>query len=193
MWYRLRNEMHLHTGHAMKYFNFFVFFFFILTIPLYADESKVTDESSVKELADELYKNYEAVDKELNELKRAAEETQSSSLMAPIVISVRKGKGFRLISVNVEDEGKPIWGHIYNDVENNALDFGGRHELYRGVVTRSKHGFSISFQYQLQEDKKDITRSGVMRGIFDISTPSYLEVLFKKDGKDIKVDLRKYE
>lgn len=180
----------------MKYFifpNFSVFLFFILTTPLYADEAQIYDDSPVRDLATELYKNYETIDKELNELKKAAGEPQADSLMAPFVISVKKAKGFRLISIDVHDEGKPIWGHIYNDMENTALDSDGRHEIYRGVAKKGKHSLSLAYQYQLHEDKKDASRSGVVRETLDITAPSYMEVFFKKDDKDIKVYLRKYE
>ena len=86
------------------------------------------------------------------------------------------------------------WGRTYKDLWQRFFNMKGCQQRFQNGFDNQGLWVEVEVEKDLGfKDKKDITRSGVMRGIFDISTPSYLEVLFKKDGKDIKVDLRKHE
>src|SRR3972149_1884872 len=81
------------------------------------------EEDSVRNLIEELYVHYEAIDRRLRELKGHLRATGDvRDLLTPATVYVKKEKGFRLISVELKDNGASLWYHIYTADENEALD-----------------------------------------------------------------------
>ena len=105
---------------------------------------------SVRELLEDLYLEYEAVDKRLIELKEGLTELPAGekSLLTPFTIAVKKKKNdFILNFIEIKDNGSPLWSHIYTPVENSAMEDGGRHQFFKGSVPKGKHRLTIKYQY----------------------------------------------
>lgn len=147
---------------------------------VFAEEPLQKGDSSVKEIIIELYNNYEVVDKALAELKEASGDLKAEAFFTPLTISVKKEKGFRLISVDVSGNGAPLWSHIYTAEEDGAMDNGARHQLYKGAVKKGEYSFLITYQYQLKEIyQKEEVASSLTSG----REPVYIELFLKKrDG-----------
>lgn len=149
---------------------------------VFAEEPLQKGDSSVKELIIELYNNYEVVDKALTELKEASGDLKTETFFTPLTISVKKEKGFKLISVDVSDNGAPLWSHIYTAEEDGAMDNGARHQLYKGAVKKGEHSFLITYQYQLYE-KEAYQKEEVASSLTPGREPVYIEFFLKKrDG-----------
>lgn len=149
---------------------------------VFAEEPLQKGDSSVKELIIELYNNYEVVDKALAELKEAGGDLKAEAFFTPLTISVKKEKGFRLISVDVSDNGAPLWSHIYTAEEDGAMDNGARHQLYKGFVKKGENSFLIIYQYRLYE-KEAHQKEEVASSLTSGSEPVYIEIfLNKRDG-----------
>jgi hypothetical protein len=149
----------------------------------------VKDDVSIRELIEELYKNYEAVDRELEDLEEALE---GGPTPIPLTISVKKGtaqKGFTLLSVEVKDNEDPLWSHTYTKGENEALDGGGRHEFYKGTTKKGTHSLLISYRYLSPED--EVGKNGEIQWELTVRDDAhYVEVVFKWSGSGVLVEPR---
>lgn len=158
--------------------------FFICTVSAGAfAEEPLSGKDSVKEFIMELYNNYEVVDKTLMELKEASGNSKTRPFFTPLAISVKKEKGFKLISMDVSDNGVPIWSHIYTAEEGSAMDNGARHQFYKGELKKGDHSFLITYQYQLYE-KEAHQKEEIAKALTAGGEPLYIEIsLNKPDGR----------
>ncbi len=162
-------------------------FFSIFLIILTSSHSN-SEEDSIKDIVTELYNNYEAVDRELKELKGLAETTNKNSSSIGFTLGIKKDTDIEFVSIDIDKGGIPFASHLYSERDNKALGYGGRHLLYKGKLDKGSHSFVL---YYIYKGKRGTVKSKATWKMSMPSKPTYLELLFKeKDGK-IKVIPRK--
>lgn len=142
---------------------------------------------SVRELLEDLYLEYEAVDKRLIELKEGLTElpTGEKSLLTPFTITVKKKKNdFILNFLEIKDNGSPLWSHIYTPVENGAMEDDGRHQFFKGAIPKGKHRLTIKYQYSYLPNETPHKKSINWR-IVTKDEPVFIEILFTEEGTDV--------
>ncbi|MEE9615350.1 MAG: hypothetical protein V3W31_10450 [Thermodesulfobacteriota bacterium] len=155
-------------------------------------DSFINEDSSIRDILEELYDNYETVDREIRELEEAVGGLSTEPLLMPLTISVKKQPGFRLISVDIEDNRSQFLTHIYSIEENEAMGGGGRHQLFKGPIRKGRHRLLITYQYTL--DGEDVDRSGeVLYNLFVEDDPAHLEMVFKGIGGGVEAKLRRMD
>lgn len=174
-------------GLAARICGWAILLFFMLSVnTALAREPSAMDDASRIDLIEELYKNYEAVDRELGDLRDALEGAPSP---VPLIISAKKEKGFRLIYVAVEEDGETLWEHRYSGRENEALEGGGRHQFYEGTARKGRHTLVITYQYVAPES--GVEKGAELRWDLElIEEAYYLEVFFRASGDEVVAETR---
>jgi hypothetical protein len=144
------------------------------------------DDESVRELLEELYLEYEAVDKRLIELKEGLTELPAGelSLLTPFTITIKKKKDFILNFIEIKDNGSPLWSHIYTPVENSAMEDDGRHQFFKGSIPKGSHRLTIKYQYSYSADETP-SKEDMDWKINVEDEPVFIEILFTEEGSDI--------
>lgn len=145
---------------------------------------------SVSDTLEELYESYESIDSRLESLEREIGDLQSSAIVTPFTVTVKKERGFRLISMEVKDNGNPIWNHIYSPHENSALSHGGRQLFYKGTITMGEHTILISYSYRLPGENTHRRKSSKWTLSAD-EEPLILQVFFKAEGEEVLPETKK--
>lgn len=149
------------------------------------------EKDSVINLIEELYVHYEAIDKRLRELKAGLNaEGDILGLLTPTTIYVKKEKGFRIVSVEIKDNGATLWNHLYTTDENNAMDNGGRHQIFKGNLKKGDHKILAAYRYSTAPDSK--FRTGETAWQFTAGDePATMDIFFVKKDGDINAVPRK--
>jgi hypothetical protein len=66
-----------------------------------------------------------------------------SNTQAAVFVSLDKGAGFRLDSMEIQLDGKPAAHHLYTFKELEALQKGGMQRIYTGNVTSGEHDLQV--------------------------------------------------
>lgn len=79
------------------------------------------------------------------ELNRLEEKLlYPSGTQVSVFVSVAKGQKFRLDSVDIQLDGKPVARHIYSFKELEALQKGGVQRIYVGNIKTGPHELQVS-------------------------------------------------
>ncbi|MFZ3072849.1 MAG: hypothetical protein WA162_06375 [Thermodesulfobacteriota bacterium] len=141
------------------------------------------EEDSVRDLIEELYIHYEAIDKRLRELKTGLNaEGDITGLLTQTTVYVKKEKGFKIVSVELKDNGVSLWSHLYTTDENKAMDAGGRHLIFKGDLKKGDHKLFASYRYSTDPASK--FQTGEIDWQFKAGDePVTMDIFFvKKDG-----------
>lgn len=103
---------------------------------------------SVRTLITRLTNEYIQIGNSLKELEESTESFPSTTVSLSVV---KPEKGIRLVSMDVMDNKMLLYGHIYTSTENEALDAGGRHQLYLGEISEGEHNLNIVYHW-VEED-----------------------------------------
>jgi hypothetical protein len=82
-----------------------------------------------------------------------------SNTQVALFVSLADGETFRLDSVQISIDGKPVARHIYSFKELEALQQGGVQRIYTGNVTTGAHQLDVSLAGKL-EGGRDYSTSG---------------------------------
>ncbi len=140
---------------------------------------------TIRDALEELYRNYEVIDQRIEELELDIGDLQRDSILTPLTMSVKKGDSFRIISLEVKDNGVPLWNHFYTPTENSALRNNGRHQFYRGAIERGGHSFTLKYQYQL-EGQSNFKSDEVLWKTVTGAEAAFIEITFVLEDNDVK-------
>ncbi|MDH4226466.1 MAG: hypothetical protein OEV59_01745 [Deltaproteobacteria bacterium] len=153
-----------------------------------AEEPKktVASEESMAKTLEKLYGDYEKIDSALKASTASTPSVPSTEgLLVPLTVTIKKNGNFRLSSVEVTDNGLPLWGHIYDDEENMAMDKGGRHFLYRSETAGGKHTISVEYGFSPDNDKEEVLKRQSAWTYKAGREPVVLEIIFEKAGNNV--------
>lgn len=161
------------------------------TIAHFTLPTKSLAEDEIIDIVTELYENYESVDRDLQELQGAIKRTDSNNLFTPFSIGIKKKTEIEFISIEVDADGIPLTNHIYTDRDNNALNLGGRHLVFKGKLATGKHKFVLYYLYKDKKNKGKTIKGKASWSMGISGKPTHIELLFTKENGKIKVKPRK--
>lgn len=151
----------------------------------------LAEDTEIIDIVTELYKNYESIDRDLTELEGVITRTDDRSLFTPFSVGVKKKTDIEFISIEVDSNGMPLANHIYNDRDNNALNLGGRHLLFKGKIATGKHKFVLHYLYKDKSKIKEAIKSKASWSMGVSNKPTHIELVFVEEDGKIKVKPKK--
>ncbi|MDT8420788.1 MAG: hypothetical protein RQ754_10175 [Desulfuromonadales bacterium] len=149
---------------------------FLLTVPVGTVSGAAAPNGQIKgldEQVQEIKGDVLAIAAELNQLEERL--LFPSHTQISMFLSLAANEQFRLDSVEIKLDGKPVAHHLYSFKELEALRMGGVQRLYTGNVKIGEHAVEVSYaglsaegeelretqQFRIQKDERP--------GIFDIN------------------------
>ncbi len=116
---------------------------FLLSTLTYAEDISKEQIKGLDEQVQEIKTDVLNIAAELNQLEEKL--LYPSHTQVAVFISLNPGETFRLDSVEIQIEGKPVAEHLYTFKELDALKRGGVQQIYTGNVLSGDHAMQVSF------------------------------------------------
>lgn len=108
---------------------------------------------AVRNLIMQLNTTYASLNKSLKELEEGGIGTLPDTILN---ISVRKReKDIKLLALDIQDNNKPLESHLYLPSEDEALNAGGRHQIYKGAVSEGMHELKVKYYWKAQASTQE--------------------------------------
>jgi hypothetical protein len=107
-----------------------------------------------------------------------------SNTEASVFVSLKNGETFRLDSVDIQMDGKPVTHHLYTLKELEALRKGGVQKIYTGNVRTGDHSLEVQVSGKTSSGS-DFQRSGHFVVSKDVA-PKIVEVSLASEGITFK-------
>jgi hypothetical protein len=114
----------------------------VLSFAAYAEEISKEQIKGLDEQVQEIKSDVLGIAAELNQLEEKL--LYPSNTQVAIFVSLVRGETFRLDSVEIQLEGKPVAHHIYTFKELQALQKGGVQRIYTGNIRTGDHDLQVS-------------------------------------------------
>jgi hypothetical protein len=115
---------------------------FILSGTAYAQEISKEQIKGLDEQVQEIKSDVLSIAAELNQLEEKL--LYPSNTQVAVFVSLAQGETFRLDSVEIQLDGKPVAHHIYTFKELEALQKGGVQRIYTGNIRSGDHDLEVS-------------------------------------------------
>jgi hypothetical protein len=113
----------------------------ILGFPVHAAEISKEQVKGLDEQVQEVKSDVLAIAAELNRLEEKL--LYPSNTQVAVFVSLVSGETFRLDSVEIQLDGKPVTHHLYSFKELEALRKGGVQRIYTGNVRSGEHELQV--------------------------------------------------
>lgn len=118
-----------------------------------AEVNRPESAEAIQNLIMQLNSTYTSLNKSLKELESGGIGTLPDTILN---ISVRKReKDVTLLALDIQDNNKPFESHLYLPAEDEALNVGGRHQIYRGPVTEGMHELKVKYYWKVQTSTQE--------------------------------------
>ena len=107
----------------------------------YAEEVSKEQIKGLDEQVQEIKSDVLAIAAELNQLEEKL--LYPSNTQAAVFVSLAGGEAFRLDSVEIQFDGKPVAHHLYSFKELEALQKGGVQRIYTGNIKSGAHDLQV--------------------------------------------------
>ena len=108
---------------------------------------------AIRSLIMQLNSTYISLNKSLKELEEGGIGALPDTILN---ISVRKReKDIKLLALDIQDNNKPFESHLYLPAEDEALNAGGRHQIYRGAITEGMHELKVKYYWKAQTSTQE--------------------------------------
>lgn len=114
----------------------------VLSVAAYAQEISREQIKGLDEQVQEIKSDVLSIATELNQLEEKL--LYPSNTQVAVFISMVSGETFRLDSVEIRLDGKPVAHHIYTFKELEALQKGGVQRIYTGNIRAGGHDLEVS-------------------------------------------------
>jgi hypothetical protein len=114
----------------------------VLSVAAYAQGISKEQIKGLDEQVQEIKSDVLSIAAELNQLEEKL--LYPSNTQVAIFVSLVRGETFRLDSVEIQLEGKPVAHHIYTFKELQALQKGGVQRIYTGNIRTGDHALQVS-------------------------------------------------
>ncbi len=119
---------------------------------------------------------------ELNQLEEKL--LYPSTTQASVFVSLARGETFRLDSIEIQVDGKPVARHLYSFKELEALQKGGVQRIYTGNVRSGEHDLFVLVMGRTQEGS-DFQKSEHFKVTKDVG-PKIVELSLAGQGITLK-------
>jgi len=116
----------------------------VLCLPAFGEEISREQIKGLDEQVQEIKTDVLAIAAELNQLEEKL--LYPSNTQVALFIALADGETFRLDSVEIELDGRPVAHHIYTFKELEALQKGGVQHIYTGNIRAGGHDLQVSVQ-----------------------------------------------
>jgi hypothetical protein len=113
----------------------------MLSFPAHADEVAREQIKGLDEQVQEIKSDALSIAAELNQLEEKL--LYPSTTQVAVFVSLVSGETFRLDSVEIQLDGKPVARHLYTFKELEALQKGGVQRIYTGNVRSGDHDLQV--------------------------------------------------
>jgi hypothetical protein len=114
---------------------------FVLSVAAYGEKISREQIKGLDEQVQEIKSDVLGIAAELNQLEEKL--LYPSSTQVAVFVSMVNGETFRLDSVEVRLDGKPVAHHLYTFKELEALQKGGVQRIYTGNVRSGEHDLEV--------------------------------------------------
>jgi len=114
----------------------------LFILPAYGQEAPREQVKGLDEQVQEIKTDVLSIAAQLNQLEEKL--LYPSDTQIAIFVSVAKGEKFRLDSVDIQLDGKPVAHHLYTFKELEALQKGGVQRIYVGNVRTGEHALQVT-------------------------------------------------
>jgi len=114
----------------------------ILSVAAYGQEISKEQIKGLDEQVQEIKSDVLSIAAELNQLEEKL--LYPSNTQVAVFVSLANGETFRLDSVDIQLDGKPVAHHIYTFKELEALQKGGVQRIYTGNIRSGGHDLEVS-------------------------------------------------
>ena len=115
---------------------------FVLSFTAYAQEVSREQIKGLDEQVQEIKSDALAIAAALNQLEEKL--LYPSNTQVAVFVSLTSGETFRLDSVEIQLDGKPVAHHLYTFKELEALQKGGVQRIYTGNIRSGAHDLQVS-------------------------------------------------
>jgi hypothetical protein len=113
----------------------------LLGYPAYAVEVSREQIKGLDEQVQDIKSDVLSIAAELNQLEEKL--LYPSDTQAAVFVSLQSGETFRLDSVEIQVDGKPVAHHLYSFKELEALQKGAVQRIYTGNVRSGEHDLQV--------------------------------------------------
>ena len=114
----------------------------VFSFPAYGNEISREQIKGLDEQVQEIKSDVLDIAEELNQLEEKL--LYPSNTQVSVFVSLENGENFRLDSVEIQLDGKPVAQHIYTFKELEALQKGGVQRIYTGNIMTGTHDLLVS-------------------------------------------------
>ncbi len=113
----------------------------LLSVAAYGQEISKEQIKGLDEQVQEIKSDVLGIASELNQLEEKL--LYPSNTQIAVFVSLASGETFRLDSVEIRLDGKPVAHHLYSFKELEALQKGGVQRIYTGNIQSGDHDFQV--------------------------------------------------
>ncbi len=113
----------------------------MLSFPAYAEEVSKEQIKGLDEQVQDIKTDVLGIAAELNQLEEKL--LYPSNTQVAVFVSLVRGETFRLDSVEIQLDGKPVSYHLYTFKELEALQKGGVQRIYTGNIKSGGHDLQV--------------------------------------------------
>ncbi len=113
----------------------------VLSVTAHGQEISREQIKGLDEQVQEIKSDVLAIAAELNQLEEKL--LYPSNTQVAVFVSMGSGETFRLDSVEIQLDGKPVAHHLYTFKELEALQMGGVQRIYTGNVRSGEHDLKV--------------------------------------------------
>jgi hypothetical protein len=113
----------------------------VLSVAAYGQEISKEQIKGLDEQVQEIKSDVLGIAAELNQLEEKL--LYPSNTQAAVFVSLNSGETFRLDSVEIQLDGKPVAHHLYSFKELEALQKGGVQRIYTGNIKSGAHDLQV--------------------------------------------------
>ncbi|MBW2484276.1 MAG: hypothetical protein JRF05_02835 [Deltaproteobacteria bacterium] len=145
---------------------------FFIRIPASGQEVSREQIKGLDEQVQEIKADVLSIAEQLNQLEERL--LYPSNTHVAVFMSLAEGETFRLDSVEIQLDGKPVAHHIYTFKELEALQKGGVQRIYTGNIMAGAHDLQVSIQGK-SSGGSDFQETGIFKVSKDVG-PKVVEI-----------------
>jgi len=155
----------------------------------FAEVNSQKKEESIRELIIRLDNEYIFLEESLKKIEKNIWDFPTTILNLSII---KRSSDIKITSIEIYDNNKLLEGHVYTPVENEALNSGGRHQLYSKEITGGNRNLGIIY-FWAEKDKPQ--QKGEL--FIPLNMPRgkdiYIELSLEKRKDKVELRVTKFE
>ncbi|MBI3583180.1 MAG: hypothetical protein HY096_04425 [Nitrospinae bacterium] len=160
-----------------------------LSCNCFAEVNSQKMEEPIRELIIRLNNEYISLEESLRKFEKNIWDFPTTILNLSII---KRSSDINITSIEIYDNSKLLEGHIYTPIENEAINSGGRHQLYNKEIAGGNRNLGIIY-FWTEKDKPQ--QKGELSIPLNISRGKdvYIELSLEKRKDKVELRVSKFE